>query len=121
MGTCRNYLKVVVSYDLYSPFVREMVKTWSSSNKAISYDWLQLISVVLEDGPQILWKCYWWEEARILEQQGKAKGFEAPQDQILGEGAYADPQGQALYNEDILSLCHTEVLNAWDRFQELGK
>ena len=46
-------------------------------------NWLQLISVVLENGPQLLWKCYWREEAKILEQQGKAKGFETSQDQIL--------------------------------------
>ena len=33
---------------------------------------------------------------KSLEQQGKAKGFEASQDQILGEGTYTDPQDQAL-------------------------
>ena len=77
------------------PFVREMVKTWTSSNKTTPHDWLQLISVILEDGPQQFWKCYWREEAKILE-QGKAKGFETSQGQILGEGHYNDPRDQAL-------------------------
>ena len=54
--------------------------------------------------------------------QGKAKGFEASiQDQILGEGPYADLQDQALYDKHIVSLCHTAALNAWERIQELGK
>ena len=55
-----NYLKeikqVVVSYGLHSPFVRERVKTWASSNKVTSLDWLQLVLVVLEDGLQLQWK-----------------------------------------------------------------
>ena len=68
-----------------------------------------------------MFKCYFREEAKILEQQGKAKGLETSQDQILGEGTYADPQAQALYNEQILSLCHTATLNVWDRIQQLGK
>ena len=74
-----------------------------------------LVSVILDDRPQLRFKCYFREEAKILEQQGKAKGLETSQDQILGEGTYADPQAQALYNEQILSLCHKAALNAWDR------
>ena len=59
---------------------------WASSNNVIPHGWLQLISVALENGPQLLIKYYWQEEAKILEQQGKAKGFEASQDQILSKG-----------------------------------
>ena len=58
---------------------------------------------------------------KFLEEQGKAKVLETSQDQILGEGTYADPQPQALYNEQILFLCHKEAFNAWYRIQELGK
>ena len=49
------------------------------------------------------------------------KGFEASQDQILGEGYYVEPKGQTLYEEHTLSLCHTAALTALDRIQELGK
>ena len=80
------------------------------------YDWLQLFSPVLDDGPQMMFKCYFREEAPILEQQGKAKGLETSKDQILGEVTYADPQAQALYDEKILFLCHKAALNAWNRF-----
>ena len=66
-------------------------------------------------------KCYWSEEAKILEQQGKAKGLEIYQDQILGESHYSDPQEQALYDECTLSLCSTAALNACNRIQEPGK
>ena len=56
----------------------------------------------LENGPRLLWKCYWREEAKILEQQRKAKVFETSQDQILGEGHYPDLQEQAHYEELIV-------------------
>ena len=69
---------------------------------------------MLEDRMQLQWKCFWREEAKALEQQGRVKGSEASQDKILGEGHYADPQSQAIYNEHILSLCHTAALNACD-------
>lgn len=114
-GNLKEIKQAIVSYDPHSPFVREMVKTWASNNKTTSHDWLQLISAVLEDGPQLLWKCYWWKEAKLLEQQGKAKGFEASQDKSLGEGCYADLQNQRLYDEHMLSLCYTVALNAWDK------
>ena len=42
------------------------------------------------------------EKAKVLEQQRRVKGFEASQDQILGEGCYADPQSQAIYKGRIL-------------------
>ena len=103
---------------MQSPSVREMVTTWASSNKSTSHDCLQLVCVGLEDGPQLQWKCYWREEPKALEHQGRVRGFEASQDQALGKGHYADAQSQAIYNEHILSLCHTTVLNAWDRIQE---
>ena len=51
----------------------------------------------------------------------KAKGFEAFPDQILGKGTYADPQDQALYNEHILSVCHTAVLLAWDKNEIISR
>ena len=96
-----------------------MVKTWASISKATQRDWFQLSSEVLEDRPQQLWKCYWWKEAKILEQQGKAKELEASQDQILGEGTYADSQEQALYDEQILFLCHKAALNVWDKIKNM--
>ena len=83
-------------------------------------DWIQLISAVLENGPQLLWICYWREEATILKQQGKAQRLEISQDQIMGNRHYSDPQDMALYNEHILSLCSTAALNGGDRIQESG-
>lgn len=64
---------------------------------------------------------YFRKEAKVLGQQGKAKGLETSQDQIFGKGTYANSEVQALYNEQILSLCHKAALNALVRIQELGK
>ena len=55
----------------------------ASINKVTLHDWLQLVSVVLEYGPQIQWKYYWREEAKALEHQGRTRGSEASKVQIL--------------------------------------
>lgn len=93
---------------------------WTSRNMVTLYDWLQLIAAVLEDGLQVQWKCYQRKKTKALEHQGRARGFEASQDQIHSEGHYADPDSQDTYNEYILFLCYTEALNAWDKIQEPG-
>ena len=121
MKDLKDIQQMVISYGMHSPCVREMAKIWASTNGVAPHDWLQLVSVVLEDGMQLQWKCYLREEAKALEYQGRVKGFEATQGQILGEGHYADPQSQAIYNEHILSLCHTTALNAWNRIPEPRK
>ena len=71
--------------------------------------------MIPENGHQLICKCYRREEAKILEQQGKTKGFETSQDQILGKSHYSDPQEQARNDEHTLPLCSTVVLNSWDR------
>ena len=76
---------------MHSPLVKKMVKTWALSSRFTPHDCPQLVSVVLEDGPQLERKCYWREEAKVLEQQGRVKVFKALQVQILVKGHYADP------------------------------
>ena len=74
--------------------------------------------MVLESGPQLLWRCFCKEDAKTLEQQEKAKGLEISLDQILDKGLYSDSQDQAFYDYHTLSLCSTAALKAWDRIQE---
>ena len=47
--------------------------------------------------------------------------MEVSQDQLLGEGDYADIERQSLYNECTLDLCRMAALNAWDWIEETGK
>lgn len=54
----------------------------------------QLVLEVLEYGLQLKWKSYQREEAKAFEQQGKIRGYEVSQDQILGENHYADVNSQ---------------------------
>ena len=112
MNYPKEIKQAVVSRDFHSPFVREMVKTWTSSIKEMPHEWLQLVSAVLDYQPQLMFKYYFRKELKIIGQQGKAKGLETSHNQILGEDTYADPQVQALYNEEILSLCNKAALNA---------
>ena len=51
MTDLKEIKQAIVSYGIHSSFIREMVKMWASSNKAMPQDWIQLISVVLENGP----------------------------------------------------------------------
>ena len=59
MNDLKEIKQAVTSHVLYSPFVKEMVKTWASSNKASPHNCLQLLSAVLENGSQVPWKSYW--------------------------------------------------------------
>ena len=120
MNDLKEIKQTALSYGLQSPFGRMMVKTWDSHNMATQCKWLHLVSAVLEDGSQLVWKCYWRKEAKTFRTE-KAKEFEASQDQILGKNTYADPHDQTLYDEHILSICHTADFNAWDKSAKLGK
>ncbi|MGE9574554.1 gag protein, partial [Escherichia coli] len=83
--------------------------------------WERLAAAVLENSCQIQWKALVRGEAKLLERQGIKKGFKAPLDKLLGQGIYADPQVQAEYDDDILSLCRKAALNAWDKVHEPGE
>ena len=121
MNDLKEFKQAIVNYGLHSSFVREMLKSWALSNRATPKDWNQLTSAVLENGPLWHFKCLFKQEARLLQQQESAKGIEVSLDQILGEGPYSDPQEQALYDENILSICATAALRAWDRVQDSGQ
>ena len=79
------------------------------------------MSAVLESGSLLHWKCLFKQEARLLDQQKRAKGTKISLDQILGKGLYSDPQKQALYDDHLLSICATAALKAWDRVQDPGQ
>ena len=121
MNDLKEVKQAIITYGLHSAFVREMMKTWPSNIKATPYNLIQLVSTVLDYEPQLMFRCYFKEKAKILEQQENTKGLETSQDQIFGEGTYADPQAQAFYDENTFSLCHKAALNAWDRIQGLEK
>ncbi|KAL6091286.1 hypothetical protein STEG23_008144 [Scotinomys teguina] len=108
----KNMKEAIVTYGIHSTYVKQMLNSWSTSNRIIPDDWLQLTSAVLEYNQQLKWKSLLREEARNLEQQGKLRGFEISQDQILGEGHFADRNIQATYDEHTISLCRTAALNA---------
>ena len=57
----------------------------------------------------------------MIEQRNRAIGIVISQDQLLGEGEYADVERQALYSEHTFQLCHMAGLNAWDQIEEVGK
>ena len=54
-----------------------------------------------------------------ISKQG-AKDLRLPKVKFLAV-CYDDPQSQTVYNEHILSLCHTAALNTWDKIKKLGR
>ena len=79
-----------------------------------------MVKDVLELGPQLQWSTWFREEAKIIEQQSKARGL-ISQDQILGGRDYATIERQAEHDGHTLDLCRAAVLNALDRIGEIGK
>lgn len=76
----------------------------------------------MEAGLQLQWNIWWRAEVRAIEQQqGRVRGYEISQDQILGEGCYAEVEKQITFDDHTLALCCTAALNAWDKIQESGK
>ncbi|XP_049981722.1 uncharacterized protein [Alexandromys fortis] len=121
MNDLKEIKQAVMTFGMHSSFVKEMLKSWASTSRATPLDWLQLSSAVLESGPHLKWKCLFRQEARLLEQQEKAKGSDISLDKILGEGRFSDPQEQANLDENTLSICTTAALRAWDRVQDPGQ
>ncbi|KAL6092360.1 hypothetical protein STEG23_021666 [Scotinomys teguina] len=66
----KNMKEAIVTYGIHSTYVKQMLNSWSTSNRIIPDDWHQLTSAVLEYSQQLQWKSWFREEARNLEQQG---------------------------------------------------
>ncbi|KAL6094068.1 hypothetical protein STEG23_009602, partial [Scotinomys teguina] len=66
----KNMKEAIVTYGIHSTYVKQMLNSWSTSNRIIPDDWHQLTSAVLEYSQQLQWKSWLREEARNLEQQG---------------------------------------------------
>ncbi|KAL6034708.1 hypothetical protein STEG23_001687 [Scotinomys teguina] len=66
----KNMKEAIVTYGIHSTYIKQMLNSWSTSNRIIPDDWHQLTSAVLEYSQQLQWKNWLREEARNLEQQG---------------------------------------------------
>lgn len=78
MKDLKDDKEAVLSYDKHSPYVRQLLKTRASRNKVTTHDQIQLVSAVLDHGPQLQWKSYW--KAKTLENQSRVRDFEVSQE-----------------------------------------
>ena len=104
----RRFKEATVSNGTYTPFVKQMLNSWSTCNRIIPRNYGDLLKTGLVPGPQLQWTTWSKKESKIIEQWSRAKGVEMSQDQLLREGDYADVQRQSLYNDHSL----TASLNA---------
>ncbi|XP_052593228.1 torsin-1A-interacting protein 1 isoform X3 [Peromyscus californicus insignis] len=115
----RRFKEAIVSYGMHSPYVKQMLNSWSTYNRIVPQDWRELAQAVLE--PRLQWLTWFKDEAKNIEKQWRDKGIQVCQDQLIGEGQYASAPAQCLYDVQTLILCRTAALNAWDRVEEPGK
>ena len=80
-----------------------------------------MVKSILESGLQLQWSTWFREEPKIIEQWSKARSKKISQEQILGEGDYANTERQAIYDDHIMDLCQAAALNAQDRIRKIGK
>ena len=55
---------------MHTPFVKQMLNSWSVCNRIIPNDWIELVKAVLEPGPQLQWSR---QEAKIIEPWSKVR------------------------------------------------
>ncbi|XP_052568117.1 endogenous retrovirus group K member 10 Gag polyprotein-like [Peromyscus californicus insignis] len=116
----RRFKEAIVSYGMHSPYVKQMLNSWSAYNRIVPQDWWELAQAVLEPSQRLQWLTWFKDEAKNIEKQWRDKGIQVCQDQLIG-GQYASAQTQCLYDVQTLILCRTAALNAWDRVEEPGK
>ena len=106
---------------MHSPFVKQMLNSWSVCGKIILKDWIELFQALLETASQLQWSSWFRKEAKTVEKWSKDRSIEIFQDQILGEGNYVIVERQSPYDGHILALCPAAAFNAWERIEEIGK
>ena len=70
----RRSKEAMLSCGMHSPFVKQMLNSWSTCNRIIPKDWRDVVTAILGSGPQLKWRTWWKDEAKIIEQQSRAKG-----------------------------------------------
>ena len=49
----KRFKEAMVAYGIQSPYVKQMLNNWPMQNGIIPKDWKDLITAILEAGPQI--------------------------------------------------------------------
>lgn len=91
----RKRKESVTNFGMHSPFVKQMVASWSIRSRVIPKDWEDMAKVILEPGPCLQRLSWWREEARERAFKSRARGAGVCKEQLLGDGQYADPEIQA--------------------------
>ena len=57
-----------------------MLNSWSTSNRIIPQDWRDLVTAVLEPGPQLQWRAWGKDEAKTFQQKSRTTGTDISHD-----------------------------------------
>ena len=85
----RRFKETRVTYGIHSPFVKQMLNSWSLCNRIILNDWIELVKAIYSLFYSYNGLSGSGNQAKTIEQWSKARAMELSQDQILGEGNYA--------------------------------
>nr|CDQ07277.1 Bm11540 [Brugia malayi] len=92
----RKFKESVTNFGMHSPFVKQMLTSWSIKSRVIPKDWEDMAKAILEPGPYLQWLSWWREEAREIAHKNRARGVGVSKEQLLGDGQYADTEIQAV-------------------------
>ena len=72
----RRLKEATTSYGMHSLFVKQMLNAWSASRRIIPQDWRDLVTAILEPGPQLQWRTWNKNDAKIVGQRNTSRGTE---------------------------------------------
>lgn len=98
--------------------MKQILNLWSTQNRIIHQGWRKCGNSNIGS---LQWQASWKEEARVTEWLIQARGINFSQDQLLGEGQYAELQRPLEFDDHTLALRHLAALNARDKVEESGK
>lgn len=79
-------MKVVISYVIHTPCVKQILNSWATQSRIVPTDWKVLETAILKVGPLLKrWTC-WQEVASVIEKWNRVRGTNISKDKFLGEG-----------------------------------
>ena len=61
MINIRHFKEAIISYEMHSPYVKQILNNWATQNRIIPQDWKGLVEAILKTSSQLQW-LQWWRK-----------------------------------------------------------
>jgi hypothetical protein len=96
-----------------------MLNAWATQNRVIPQHWKDTAVVILKAGSQLQWLT-WWKEVVVMEHCNRSKCVSIMNDQLLGEGQFADVRQRMQFDDSIIIPYTLVVFRPWNKVEEKG-